>query len=63
MSLANTLLVFALIILSGFADSLGFVYASRIWEKDAVSWAAIGMAALGWSVIQQLPAGGSARAG
>ena len=48
MSLGNSLLVFVLIGLSGFADSLGFVYAARIWEKDAISWLDVGKSALGW---------------
>jgi hypothetical protein len=47
---ANSMLVFALIVLSGFADSLGFVYAAKIWRNDAVSWIDVGWAALGWSV-------------
>jgi hypothetical protein len=28
----NSLLVLVLIVLSGFADSLGFVYAAKIWQ-------------------------------
>jgi hypothetical protein len=48
MSLGNYLLVLILIVLSGFADSLGFVYAARIWEKDVISWLDLGKSALGW---------------
>lgn len=42
--------MFVLIALSGFADSLGFVYAARIWQKDALSWANLAKCALGWGV-------------
>ena len=44
----NSLLVLVLIVLSGFADSLGFVYAAKIWQSDAVSWPDVGRSALGW---------------
>lgn len=44
----NTLLVLVLIVLSGFADSLGFVYAAKIWQNGAVSWPDVGRSALGW---------------
>jgi hypothetical protein len=44
----NSLLVFLLIVLSGFADSLGFVYASKIWQQDALSWPDLGKSALGF---------------
>jgi hypothetical protein len=37
MSVKNSLFVFVLIVLSGFADSLGFVYAAQIWRQDALS--------------------------
>jgi len=50
MHLANTLLVFVLIVLSGFADSLGFVYAAKIWQKDGISWIDVGKSSLGWAV-------------
>lgn len=48
MPATNSLLVFALLVLSGFADSLGFVYASKVWQKDALSWPDLGKSALGW---------------
>jgi hypothetical protein len=44
----NSLLVLVLIVLSGFADSLGFVYAAKIWQNGAVSWPDVGRSALGW---------------
>src|SRR4051812_29843872 len=44
------LIVFVLIVLSGFGDSLGFVYASRIWQKDALSWVDLGKSVLGWGI-------------
>jgi hypothetical protein len=50
MSWGNSLLIFVLIVLSGFADSLGFVYAARVWDKDAISWIDLGKSALGWGV-------------
>lgn len=50
MSFGNSLIVFVLIVLSGFADALGFVYAARIWEKDTISWLELGKSALGWGV-------------
>jgi hypothetical protein len=48
MSLTNYLLVLVLIVLSGFADSAGFVYAAKIWQGDAISWPDVGKSALGW---------------
>jgi hypothetical protein len=50
MSLHPVVLVFVLIVLSGFADSLGFVYAAKIWRHDAISWIDVFRAALGWAV-------------
>ena len=49
MSLTNSLLVFVLMVLSGFADSLGFVYAAKIWNDEQVSWIDVGKSALGWA--------------
>lgn len=43
-------LVLVLIILSGFFDSLGFVYASRIWQDDKLSWIDLLRSALGWGI-------------
>jgi hypothetical protein len=50
MPLANTLVVFVLITLSGFADSLGFVYAAKIWQPQGISWIDVFKSALGWGV-------------
>lgn len=50
MSLQNSLIIFVLIVLSGFADSLGFVYAAKIWEKDVLSWLNVGKSAMGWGI-------------
>jgi hypothetical protein len=44
----NAVLVLVLIVLSGFADSLGFVYAAKIWQAEQVSWPDVGKSALGW---------------
>lgn len=44
----NALLVLVLIVLSGFADSLGFVYAAKIWQSGTLSWPDVGRSALGW---------------
>ena len=44
----NSLLVLVLIVLSGFADSLGFVYAAKIWQAEQVSWPDVAKSALGW---------------
>jgi hypothetical protein len=43
-------LVVALTILSGFADSRGFVYASSVWENGQLVWDALIKSALGFSV-------------
>lgn len=45
----DALLVLVLIVLSGFGDSLGFVYAAKIWQQDALSWLDLLRAALGWA--------------
>jgi hypothetical protein len=45
----NSLIVLVLIVLSGFGDSLGFVYAAKIWREDTISWINVGKSALGWS--------------
>ena len=50
MPLRNSLIVLALIALSGFADSLGFVYAAKIWQKDLLSWPDVAKSALGWGI-------------
>lgn len=46
----NSLIIFILIVASGFADSLGFVYASKVWQKDAMSWMDLAKSALGWGL-------------
>jgi hypothetical protein len=46
----NSLLVFALIVLSACADSMGFIHAAKIWENDAVSWINVGWSISAWSV-------------
>jgi hypothetical protein len=50
MVLKNSLIVFVLIVLSGFFDSWGFVYAAKIWQKDALSWLNLGKSTLGWGI-------------
>ena len=44
------LLILALLALSGFADSIGFYYASKIWQNGLLSWTDLGKSALGWAV-------------
>ena len=44
----NSVLVLVLIVLSGFMDSLGFVYAAKIWQDGGVSWPDVARSALGW---------------
>ena len=46
----NSLLVLVLIVLSGFADSLGFVYAAKIWQAEQLSWPDVWRSVLGWVV-------------
>lgn len=46
----NSMIILVLIVLSGFADSLGFVYAAKVWQKDAFSWIDLGKSALGWGL-------------
>ena len=48
MHLKDSVIVFVLMVLSGFADSLGFVYASKVWQQGALSWIELGKSALGW---------------
>ena len=50
MPFATALLILALLALSGFADSYGFFYASKIWQGGVLSWPALGKSALGWTV-------------
>lgn len=49
MSYTTSAIVLALMVLSGFADSLGFVYAAKIWTADGVSWPDVLKSALGWA--------------
>jgi hypothetical protein len=44
----NFLIALALVVLSGFADSLGFVYAAKVWQKDVFSWLDLVKSMLGW---------------
>ena len=50
MTLATPLLILVLLALSGFADSLGFFYASKIWQNGALSWSDLAKSASGWAV-------------
>jgi hypothetical protein len=50
MSLVTPLLILVLLALSGFADSLGFFYASKIWQDGALSWSDLAKSASGWAV-------------
>ena len=38
----NSVLVLVLIVLSGLANSLGFMYAARIWQAGQLSWPDVG---------------------
>lgn len=46
----DSVIIFVLIVLSGFFDSWGFVFAAKIWEKDTLSGANLGKSALGWGL-------------
>lgn len=46
----NSLFVFALISLSAGADSLGFIHAAKIWQKDTISWIDLTWSTMSWSV-------------
>ena len=50
MTVATGALIFALLAASGFADSYGFYYASKIWQHGSLSWLDLGRAGLGWFV-------------
>ena len=50
MTLATPLLILVLLALSGFADSLGFFYASKIWQNGALSWSDLAKSSFGWAV-------------
>jgi hypothetical protein len=50
MPFTTPLLILALLALSGFADSYGFFYASKIWQNGALSWPDLAKSALGWAV-------------
>ncbi len=45
MKLGTQLLVLALLVLSGLGDSIGFVYAARIWQDGVLSWGNLGRSA------------------
>lgn len=48
MNIQNGFWALALTLLSGYLDALGFVYAAKIWQKDALVWPMLIRAALGW---------------
>lgn len=50
MTIATPLLILVLLALSGFADSLGFFYASKIWQHGLFSWIDLARSAAGWAV-------------
>lgn len=45
----NSIVILVLIVLSGFFDSLGFVYGARVWQNDALSVMDLVKSALGWA--------------
>ena len=47
--MATVLLVFALWVGSGLADSQGFVHASRMWRQDRVVWQECARSAVGFA--------------
>lgn len=47
---ATALLVLALCLASGVADSLGFIHASRIWQDDRLVWTEFASSALGFAL-------------
>lgn len=48
--LVSITIVILLTLLSGFADSQGFIHASRIWQDDGLVWAEVGKSATGFFV-------------
>lgn len=44
------LLIIGITVLSGIADSQGFIHASKIWEKDKLVWSEPGKSALGFAI-------------
>jgi Na+-transporting NADH:ubiquinone oxidoreductase subunit NqrB len=54
MKFVTPLMIFALLALSGWADSLGFVYAPKIWHNGAVSWPNLAKSALCWGIGMSL---------
>ncbi len=50
MKLGTSLLILALLALSGFADSLGFFYGSKIWQSGMLSWPNLARSWAGWIV-------------
>lgn len=43
-------IVLALCLISGIADSQGFMHASRVWQNDQLVWRELGWSALGFAV-------------
>ena len=50
MTLTTPVLILVLLALSGFADSFGFFYASKIWQNGALSRGYLAKSAVGWVV-------------
>jgi hypothetical protein len=59
MKFVTPLVILLLLALSGFADSLGFVYSPKIWRNGVVSWRILAKSAL--RVLVQQGASGKMR--
>lgn len=44
------LLIIGIMLVSGFADSQGFIHAAQVWQSGTVAWDALGKSALGYGV-------------
>jgi hypothetical protein len=62
------LIIIVITVLSGIADSQGFVHAAKVWANDKLVWGEVGKSALGfaigislyWMVIKYMNAAGIA---
>lgn len=43
-------IITALTVLSGMADSFGFIHAAKVWQSNQLVWGEVGKSALGFSI-------------
>lgn len=48
--IVTLVIVLVLCLISGIADSQGFIHASRVWQNDQLVWRELGWSALGFAV-------------